>query len=981
MRVGKRRVGRGGAALLTLVAAAATLGVAAPSDAGRIPGGGTAKADCYAELEVAGIENPSQLVQQGKVVLCTDGEACDTGPCGDDQCDVQVSLCINQTDPNVPSCTPPAGLDGVKVKAQGKVKLNVQVPQPLQGPSCGPNLDGTVPVKLDKQQQPKGAGKAKISVTAKAVKGTKPRTDGDRFTIKCLPRTAACPAPTTTTTPPTTTTTLPSAPVSVTASIAGNAVPGGTLTATADIQVTGGCTVQSIAWTKSSNAPVTIGGADTASATVGLPAEGAFKTALFAVLAEPPIAEDQFPPNVPLPEGEFPGGIQDRFELVGLSPLAVEEAGLLTLEVTVTASCGTASDTVDVHTELPWKPAAGVRDVPVGVRALLHGKGPHCSTTTATKCLVDGDCPGGETCVDVGRAYDWALTPPATSSATLIDATAQNPEFTPDVAGLYTFTVTDTTKAPPASVTLEVYADKWQGAITGQDADGRPLAAGCTGCHQAGGFAPDMFTPWAQTGHADIFTNNLNTSTHYGEDCFTCHTVGFNKDVDNDGMDDAPDYQAFLAAGLLNNPGDNWTTMLANFPQSARLANIQCENCHGPQKTGAAHMDQPGEPRKSLSSDVCAVCHGEPLRHARFQQWQLSGHANYELAMDEGTSGSCARCHSVNGFLAWEELGYASGSDVTVTWTRDDVHPQTCVTCHDPHNEGTTTGDTTDAPVRIEGNTPLLVAGFTAYGVGKGAMCMTCHNSRRGLRNDGTFPTLSSGKPEFSRAPHPPTQTDLLMGENAYLVDVGVRGSHSFIENTCVNCHMVQTPPPAALSYQLGGTNHTFFASEEICSNCHGDAFNAEGVEAAFEASHAQLEQMLEQAILDLITQQITAGNVIVVSDATIIDDVGTIEAIAFGESHGRQGITITFTDDTTLGPVSLSDVDVVLPPGTAPTTCAPGSSVAGRCELYDFADNALPKAGWNSIVVNDGSKGVHNPNFVFRVLNASISALAALAP
>jgi hypothetical protein len=35
--------------------------------------------------------------------------------------------------------------------------------------------------------------------------------------------------------------------------------------------------------------------------------------------------------------------------------------------------------------------------------------------------------------------------------------------------------------------------------------------------------------------------------------------------------------------------------MLADFPQSARLANIQCENCHGPQKTGAAHMDQPGE--------------------------------------------------------------------------------------------------------------------------------------------------------------------------------------------------------------------------------------------------------------------------------------------------------------------------------------------------------------------------------------------------
>jgi hypothetical protein len=207
MRVGKRRVGRGGAALLALVVAAA-LGVAAPSNAGRIPGGGTAKSDCYAELEVTGIENPSQRVQNNKIVLCTDGEACDTGPCGDNQCDVQVSLCINQTDPNVASCTPPAGLDGVKVKAQGKVKLNVQVPQLLQGPSCGPNLDGTIPVKLDKQGQPKGAGKAKLKVTAKAAKGTKPRTDDDQFTIKCVPRTVACPASTTTTsTTPTTSTT------------------------------------------------------------------------------------------------------------------------------------------------------------------------------------------------------------------------------------------------------------------------------------------------------------------------------------------------------------------------------------------------------------------------------------------------------------------------------------------------------------------------------------------------------------------------------------------------------------------------------------------------------------------------------------------------------------------------------------------------------------------------------------------------------
>ena len=180
----------------------------------------------------------------------------------------------------------------------------------------------------------------------------------------------------------------------------------------------------------------------------------------------------------------------------------------------------------------------------------------------------------------------------------------------------------------------------------------------------------------------------------------------------------------------------------------------------------------------NISAGVCAVCHGEPLRHARFQQWQLSRHANYELAIDEGESGSCSRCHTSNGFLTWLPvlLGETPGDpldDITVAWTEDKVHPQTCATCHDPHNIGTTTGNNTNATVRISDETPLLIAGFKApatpgaRGVGRGAMCMTCHNTRRGLRNDN----VPFDDP--TRAPHGGVQTDLLMGQNAYFVDLG----------------------------------------------------------------------------------------------------------------------------------------------------------------------------------------------------------------
>jgi formate-dependent nitrite reductase cytochrome c552 subunit len=473
--------------------------------------------------------------------------------------------------------------------------------------------------------------------------------------------------------------------------------------------------------------------------------------------------------------------------------------------------------------------------------------------------------------------------------------------------------------------------------------------------------------------------------------------VGFDPDVANGGSDDASDYGDFLVSGLLNNPGDNWTTMLAQFPETARLSNIQCENCHGPQN-GDAHQE--GDPRLSLSSDVCGVCHGEPLRHARFQQWQLSAHANYEVAIDEGDSGSCSRCHTANGFLTWlpvltgdepgdplddifycddagtglcvgganDGLACVDDDECPAEWTTDEIHPQTCATCHDPHSIGTTTGVDTNATVRISGNTPPLIAGFTAFGVGKGAICMTCHNTRRGLRNDDTWDATVADE-DTARAPHGGAQADLLMGQNAYFVNVGMRGSHSLVEDSCVNCHMEQTPPPDLLSYNLGGTNHTFFASTEICSNCHGDGFNANGVQDAADATLEGLESLIEEMILDLIEDLIVAGNVIDLDGEATITDAADILAIEFGEYRGRQAITVTFLDATTVGPVRMSDIGVL----DAGTLVLQG-------ELYDFADERLPKAGWNwNLVNNDGSRGVHNPDFTFLALDSAIDELIAL--
>jgi hypothetical protein len=734
-------------------------------------------------------------------------------------------------------------------------------------------------------------------------------------------------------------------PVEVSVVVTGTAVPGGTVQATANVTINDGSTLQSYSWMQVGGADVGLSGASTKTVTVMLPVEGVYKEYLIHVLMEPPITEEQLPPNVPLPEGEFPGGLQNRFQVVGANPFALEHAAATVLEVEVRTSSGTYHGEGHVNAAIPWKVSTGLLNVPIGAPVLLHGK--------------DQD------------TYDWTLSAPGGSGAVLMDDSTQNPEFVPDVKGHYSIMVTDgTTKE---LVTMAIYAGTWLGVIVGQDDEGRPIAdSSCTGCHNDK-VAEDTFALWAQTGHAEILTDNLNTSTHYGENCFACHTVGFDHTADNKGIDEASDYQAFLDSGLINSPGDNWTTMLEQYPHSARLANIQCENCHGPQK-GGAHLpnDPEGTPRVSLSSSVCATCHGEPLRHARFQQWQLSPHANYELAIDEGESGSCARCHTGNGFLAWLPVltGEEPGDpldDVEVTWTPEEVHPQTCQTCHDPHAIGSTTGTSTNATVRISGDTPPLIAGFTATDVGRGAICMTCHNTRRGLRNDNTFNEFY-GTSEAARAPHGGAQTDVLMGENAYLVDVGQRANHSLtsnVEDTCVTCHMEETPPPPDLAYQLGGTNHTFYASKDICKNCHTN-LAPETIQGPVEEQMNELKDMIENALYDLIDEQTQAGNTIDVNGDATITDAGDIAEIEFGESRGRQAMAITFTDGSEVGLTAMTSIDVVPPMGET-------------VDLYRVANPFLIKAGWNwNLVHNDGSRGVHNPNFVFQVLKRSIDGLSS---
>jgi hypothetical protein len=177
---------------------------------------------------------------------------------------------------------------------------------------------------------------------------------------------------------------------------------------------------------------------------------------------------------------------------------------------------------------------------------------------------------------------------------------------------------------------------------------------------------------------------------------------------------------------------------------------------------------------------------------------------------------------------------------------------------------------------------------------------------------------------------------------------------------------MLSTPPPAELSYNGSGTNHTFAASSDICSDCH--AFGAETVTAGVETNLEMLKGLIEDALFDLISNQIAAGNRIDLNGEFIIDGQSMLGPIMFSEYRGRQAITVDLMTHAP-GPYRVNDVKVV----------DAGNNVLGQ--LYDFADNRIIKAGWNyHLIHSDGSSGIHNPTFTNAVLDASIAALEALA-
>jgi hypothetical protein len=416
---------------------------------------------------------------------------------------------------------------------------------------------------------------------------------------------------------------------------------------------------------------------------------------------------------------------------------------------------------------------------------------------------------GSESSDSMITSYSWSFASvPTGSNLTALDSTnTEWTSFVPDTTGQFVVQLSITTAGGSHDTTVTITSAKWSGlGIITEPA----TLTGCA-CH------PTNVTPYTSTGHATMFTEAIDgiKSDHYNEGCISCHVVGFDTLASNDGFDDRALALGWTWPDTL--VGGNWDTIVAFYPDLAKVSNIQCENCHG-----AASLH-----KSTLSKDyidvtieegVCGRCHEEEPYHRRPTQWKNSNHAT-GASFARGSSSSCKVCHSGTGFIEFV--------DNSIPWNPDDPGVVTCAVCHDPHSA------TQQYQIRILDDV-MLNNGYVVSSGSFGKLCMNCHKSRRDAEEYATEYHSHYG-------PHHSNQTDMLFGTNA--IEFGIpyipSSPHKNLDKACVTCHMQPTPGTGMPGHDRMG-DHTFAMNDAVdmvdnvavCQPCHGSITTFEDIMA-----------------------------------------------------------------------------------------------------------------------------------------------------
>ena len=416
--------------------------------------------------------------------------------------------------------------------------------------------------------------------------------------------------------------------------------------------------------------------------------------------------------------------------------------------------------------------------------------------------------------------------------------------FRPDVAGSYTVNATITTVGSGSTnLSIKITGSTYLGVQT------------CLGCH-SGAFAgiPNK-SSFTNTAHASMFTRAIdgNVSSHYSKSCISCHTTGYdtNSFANNNGFDDVASSLGWKFPSVLTN--GNWASMPLELQS---LANINCENCHGP---GYEHLVNSGSTNAisvNYAAGDCSQCHDDLNNHYYSAEWNNSLHAAASRTPSGISRPQCVRCHTAPGFVGWATAGgmalqnqypnniiwgnyfstnVVNYSATTPTYTVEGNPPNTtyfpitCQACHDPHDAS--------KPHQLRMNYNVTLSdGTTITNAGAGGFCMECHNSRNGSVTNmmAKYPLNQpnwAGGVAFGT--HDSPQGDMLEGVNAITYGQQIPSApHALVvSNTCVGCHM-QTVASTDPAFTLAGGHSTKMsyinsagakvAVAYVCTQCHG---------------------------------------------------------------------------------------------------------------------------------------------------------------
>jgi len=461
------------------------------------------------------------------------------------------------------------------------------------------------------------------------------------------------------------------------------------------------------------------------------------------------------------------------------------------------SSRGVDKDSTDIF-DLSYN---GLKNVGTNTKIYLKGSS---DTTLASPTWTLLSKPAGSA-ADFGVPFDM-------DSATQIDT------LTPDLVGTYVVVFSSGANADTITINAGTYLG----------------IENCSICH-SGSVQPDKVTEWKGTKHSTMLQRGLDgiLSSHYSAACIKCHTTGYDVNAANNGFDDRP----FVFPDTLF-PG-MYDSMKTAFPDAMKLANIQCESCHGP---GSQHMGNITDSKmvKTLDEKNCAWCHDEGTHHGFPDQWEHSGddatefdgrgfeggHAKGAYISFGGRSG-CSPCHSGAGYVEWIHEGRpvdANGLPAATTQLPAATNIS-CAVCHDPH-DATNLHQLRALETQLGDGTLVTSDKYST-----GTQCMDCHRSRR---NAATYASDINNQSVYY-GPHHGPQADMMLGKNA--PDFGIEFPSSphgvaqlnGVANSCNNCHMAGdlTDANGNISH-VGGHSWNMNDAQgndfvAACTPCHGD--------------------------------------------------------------------------------------------------------------------------------------------------------------